>query len=78
MFFGLLHTGDRSEYDTSDNLSLCPDHDSESISLPGRGYSLAVLVGVPVLDGVPEKDIAGNVTVDEAGAEAVGMRLAVS
>lgn len=35
---------------------------------------MTVLVDIPVLDGVPEENVARNVTVDEADAGTVGGR----
>lgn len=64
-----------SEYNTADNLSLRPDQDSKSVSPPGRRNLLTVLIDIPVLDGVSEENIARDVTVDKADAEAVGMGL---
>ena len=62
----------RSEYNTPNDLSLCSNQYPESMSLPGRKDRMSVLVNVPVLDGVPEKDVAWNIAVDETNAKAMG------
>ena len=60
-----------SEDDTSDNFSLRSNQYPESVSPPGRGNCLPVLINVSVLDGVSEKDIARNIMVDETNTDMV-------
>ena len=64
-FPSLQPTSRRSECDSVDNLSICPNQDPESVSPPRRRNRLSVLIGVPILDGVSEKDVARNVAIDE-------------
>ena len=73
----LQHTSCRSEYNGADNLSLCPNQYSESISPPWRRDCLPAFIDVPVIDGVSKKDIARNITVDKTDAEVLNSRSAV-
>jgi len=64
-----------SERNSSDNLSFSPNHDSKSVSTPRRRNRLPVFINVPFLDGVSEKDIARNITIDETNPERLNSKV---